>query len=83
MLFCRPLKTAAKAKNVFQLVSSFVDDKGLQWEKLVGVWTHGAPTMLCSRSELIARIKQKSPNAVGTHCVIHREFQNSEHCNEG
>ena len=33
----------------------------------------GASTMLASRSGFIARIKQKSPNAVGTHCVIHRE----------
>ena len=33
----------------------------------------GAPTMLASQSGFIARIKQKSPNAVGTHCVIHRE----------
>ena len=29
--------------------------------------------MLASGSGFIARIKQKSPNAVGTHCVIHRE----------
>ena len=33
----------------------------------------GAPTMLGSRSGFIAKIKQKSPNAVGTHCVIHTE----------
>ena len=73
MLFCRPLKTTTKAEDVFQVVSSFFYDKGLQWEKLVGVCMDGAPTMLGSRSGFIARIKQKSPNAVGTHCVIHRE----------
>ena len=37
------------------------------------VSAYGAPTLLASRSGFIARIKQKSPNAVGTHCVIHRE----------
>ena len=73
MLFCRPLKTTTKAEYVFQVVSLFFDDKGLQWKKLVGVCTDGAPTMLGSRSGLIPRIKQQSPNAVGTHCVIHRE----------
>ena len=73
MLFCRPLKTTTKPEDVFQVVSSFFDDKGLQWEKLVGVCMDGAPTMLGSRSGFIARIKQKSPNAVGTHCVIHME----------
>ena len=71
MLFCRPLETTAKAENVYHVVTSF-DDKGLQWEKLVGICTDGAPTMLGSQSGFIARIKQKSPNAVGTHCVIHR-----------
>ena len=69
MLFCRPLKTTTKAEDVFQVVSLFFDDKGL----LVGVCMDGAPTMLGSRSGFIARIKQKSPNAVGTHCVVHRE----------
>ena len=73
MLFCRPLKTTAKAEDVYHVVTSFFDDKGLQWEKLVGICTDGAPTKLGFQSGFIARIKQKSPNAVGTHCVIHRE----------
>ena len=29
--------------------------------------------MLDSRSGFVTEIKQKSPSAVGTHCVIHRE----------
>ena len=33
----------------------------------------GAPEMLGSRSGLTTMIKQRSPNAVGTHFVIHRE----------
>ena len=73
MLFCRPLETTAKAEDVYHVVTSFFDDNGLQWEKLVGICTDGAPTMLGSQSGFIARIQQKSPNAVGTHCVIHRE----------
>jgi len=73
ILFCRPIETTTKAEDVFKIVASFFDDKELQWEKLVGICMVGAPTMLGSRSGFIARIKQKSPNAVGTHCVIHRE----------
>ena len=45
----------------------------MKWEKLVGVWTDGAPAMLGCRSGFITRVKQKNPDAVGTHCVIHRE----------
>ena len=73
MLFCRPLETTTKAEDVYHVVTSFYDDKELQWEKLFGICTDGAPTMLCSQSGFIARIKQKIPNAVGTHCVIHKE----------
>ena len=50
---------------MFKVFASFFADRGLQWEKLVGVCMDGDPT--------ITRIKQKSPNAVGTHCKIHRE----------
>ena len=33
----------------------------------------GALEMLVSRSEFVARMKQKSPNAVGIHCTIRLE----------
>ena len=58
---------------MFKLVASYFDGKGIQWEKLIGICTDGAPTILGSRSGFVTRIKQKSPNAVGTHCVIYRE----------
>ncbi|XP_076799889.1 protein FAM200C-like [Clavelina lepadiformis] len=73
MLFCRPLETTTKAEDVFKVVATYFDNNGIEWEKLVGVCTDGAPAMLGSRSGFIARMKQKSPNAVGCHCVIHRE----------
>ena len=73
MLFCRPLETTTKAEDVFKLVATFFDNNGMKWEKLVGVCTDGAPAMLGSRSGFIARMKQRSPSAVGSHCVIHRE----------
>ena len=62
-----------KAEDVFKFVASYFDGKGIQWEKLVGICTDGAPTMLGSQSGFVTKIKQKSPNAVGTHYVIHRE----------
>ena len=73
MLFCRPIDVITKAEDVFKLVASYFDAKGIQWEKLTGICADGAPTMFGSRSGFVTRIKQKSPNAVGTHCVIHKE----------
>ena len=39
----------------------------------MAVCTDGALVMLGSRNGFIARMKQKSTNAVGSHCVIHPE----------
>ena len=76
MLFCRPIDTTTKAEDVFKFVASYFDGKGIQWEKRI--CTVGAPTMLGSRSGFVTRIKQKIPNAVGTHCVIHWEARASK-----
>ncbi|XP_078495350.1 protein FAM200C-like [Ciona intestinalis] len=73
MLFCKPLETTTKAEDVFNLVATYFDNHCLSWEKLVGICTDGAPAMMGSRSGFIVRMKQKSPGAVGTHCVIHTE----------
>ena len=45
----------------------------MDWSKLFGVCTDGAPAMLGCRSGLVTRIKEKAKNSINTHCVIHRE----------
>ena len=73
MLFCKSLETTTKAEDVFRLVDAYFHKNDMKWEKLVGVCTDGAPAMLGCRSGFITRVKQKNPDVVGTHCVIHRE----------
>ena len=73
MLFCKSLETTNKAEDVFRVVDAYFHKNDMKWEKLVGVCTDGAPAMLGGRSGFITRLKQKNPDAVGTHCVIHRE----------
>ena len=73
MLFCRPLETGCKAADVFEAVASYFNCNNLKWENLVGVCTDGAPAMLGSRGGFITLMKQRSPNIIGSHCVIHRE----------
>ena len=57
-----------QTKGVFEIVSSYFDVL-IKWH-LVGVCMDGAPEMLGSRSRFVARIKQRSPNTAGTHCII-------------
>ena len=73
MLFCRPLETTTKAEDMLKLVDAYFYKKDMKWERLVGVCTDGASAMLGCRSGFIAKVKQKNPDVVGTHCVIHRE----------
>ena len=44
MLFSRPLKTTAKAKNVFKVVAAYFDDKVMKLEKRLHLWH---PTDAC------------------------------------
>ena len=73
MMLCCPLETTTKADDILAVVSKLFEENNLSWGKLVGVCTDRAPAMLGSRSGFVTKIKQKSPSAVGTHCVIHRE----------
>ena len=72
-LFCRPLETTTKASDVFKLVEEFFETEKLDWNKLVGVCTDGAPAMLGARSGFVELVKRKNPNIIATHCIIHRE----------
>ena len=73
MLFCKLLEKTTTANDVFEVVFSYFDHNLIEWKNLVRVRTDGAPEMLGSLSGFVARIKQRIPNAVGTHSVVHRE----------
>ncbi|KAF2366865.1 Ribonuclease H-like domain [Trinorchestia longiramus] len=73
ILFSAALETTAKTIDVFSKVDEFFQEHGLSWEKLVGVCTHGAPSMIGSRSGFVKLVKEKNPAVTGTHCVIHRQ----------
>ena len=53
-------------------ISEFFETEDLQWEKLCGVCTDGAPEMLGSKSGFQMAVKEKSPLVKGVHCMIHR-----------
>ncbi|XP_076806902.1 zinc finger BED domain-containing protein 5-like [Clavelina lepadiformis] len=71
-LLCNALETTAKAQDVMDTISKFFETEGIQWEKLCGVCTDGAPAMLGSKSGFQMKVKEKSPQVKGVHCMIHR-----------
>ena len=42
-----------------EMVSSFFCDENLSWNKLVGICTDGAPSMLGSKSGFVSLVKKK------------------------
>ena len=58
---------------MFKLVEEIFEIEKLDWDKLGGVCTDGAPAMLGARSGFVEFVKRKNPNIIATHCMIHRE----------
>ncbi|XP_014780087.1 zinc finger BED domain-containing protein 5-like [Octopus bimaculoides] len=70
--FAKP-STRTIANDIFQKVDQFFNTHGINWEYVVGVCTDGPPTMLGCRSGFQTMVKEKSPNAFGTHCTLSRQ----------
>ena len=73
MLFCRPLETICRAKDVFKVVCTFIATIAYLEKKIVDVCIDGGLTMFGFRSEFNAKIKDKTPDTDGCHYVIHGE----------
>ncbi|XP_022823722.1 SCAN domain-containing protein 3-like [Spodoptera litura] len=73
LLISRELDTTSKGIDVMNSISEFFEKHNLMWDKLAALCTDGAPAMLGSRSGLATLVKQKNPNVITTHCIIHRQ----------
>ncbi|XP_068226334.1 zinc finger BED domain-containing protein 5-like [Palaemon carinicauda] len=72
-LFCKLLLTSTTAVDIFNLIDDFFKEHSIEWEKLCGVCTDGAPAMLGCKSGFQSLVKKVSPEVIGTHCMIHRQ----------
>lgn len=71
-LYSESLSTTTRGEDVFQSVKKIFDKHELQWPKLVGVCTDGAPAMLGVRSGFQTLMKEFAQFATYNHCIIHR-----------
>ncbi|CAH0402530.1 unnamed protein product [Chilo suppressalis] len=73
LLFCKSIIGSAKAQDLYEIVDKFFTENCLDWKKCIGVCTDGARSMSGKCGGLQALIRKKTPNAMWTHSIIHRE----------
>ncbi|XP_075070632.1 protein FAM200A-like isoform X2 [Mixophyes fleayi] len=78
LLFCKSITAGAKAQDMFQIIDTFMSENNLDWTECVGVCTDGGRSMSGCYGRLQALIRSKAPDALWTHCIIHREALASE-----
>ena len=59
--------------QIFKVLNDSIDQNGILWKKCVGVCLDGARAMTGRHVGVVTRIQSVAPNAVFTHCNIHRE----------
>ena len=71
-LFCKTLEGRTTSVEIFKVLNDFIEQNGISWEKCVGVCSEVARAMT-GRHGGDRRMQSIAPNAVFTHCSIHRE----------
>ena len=72
-MFCHTIPEHETAADIFKDINEYFESHHLEWEKLQGFCTDGAPAMLGRKKGLQKLIRDKAPNCKWTHCIIHRE----------
>ncbi|XP_063902632.1 zinc finger BED domain-containing protein 5-like [Zophobas morio] len=83
LLFCKPIELKATALALFAILNDFVNEGNIEWKNCVGICTDGARAMSGRFQSMQTLVKQKSPQCVWTHCMIHREALASKEMSPG
>ena len=78
-MFCYEMQGRTTGLDAFNVLCDFFSQSGLSWDRCVGICTDGAASMTGKHSGTVARIREKAPNVMQTHCMIHREVLAAKH----
>ena len=68
----KELSSTTKGKKVFEVLYNFFKQNEIDWKKLIGCTTDGAPSMLGRESGFTTYVETVLSNATIVHCFIRR-----------
>jgi hypothetical protein len=69
---CKELPETSKGQDTLNVLSSYMETKGLSWENCVSICADGVPPVVASIRGFTSLVRKDNPD-VTTHCYIHRE----------
>ncbi|KAF0713483.1 SCAN domain-containing protein 3-like, partial [Aphis craccivora] len=73
LLFARNLETNTKGETIFNTLEKFCNEKQIPLKNIMSIATDGAPAMTGRHKGFIVYLKNKVPDVLAVHCVIHRQ----------
>ncbi|KAG0429512.1 SCAN domain-containing protein 3, partial [Dictyocoela muelleri] len=73
MLFCNSLEGKTTAIDIFKVLNEYLSKNEIPFNNIISCAADGAPSMMGKRNGCLQLIKQKNPDLLIVHCVIHRE----------
>ena len=62
-----------RGKKTYDAINDLMEARGLSNERLIGVSTNGASSMVGSENGFVTFLEKDIPNLVGVHCIAHHE----------
>ena len=72
LLMSKKLSSTTKGKDAFEVLYNFFNQNEIDWKKLIGCTTDGAPSMLGRKFGFTTYVETVSSNATIIHCFMHR-----------
>ena len=73
LLFARNLETDTTEETVFKTLEKFCNGKGIPLKNIISAVTDGTPAMTGCQKGFISYLRNKIPDVLAVHCVIHRQ----------
>ena len=71
--FCKDLKTTSRGQDIYEIVNENVSLFNFEWKNCASVCTDGCPSMQGKKNGFVTLVRQRNPNIISVHCMIHRE----------